>query len=146
MRLWHKDLIHYLPRQQLIAQWRECCAICSNWANKGTPNHLLVNKVMDYPTVHFMEYTRLVVSEMGNRGYKINPVVADRFVKNFDKIGNSDETIIGANVERVIFNNWHDERYLKQCLFNLQEKYDCGGITEDEWLVISNEFGKYLYY
>lgn len=146
MRLWHKDLIHYLPRQQLIAQWRECCAICSNWANKGTPNHLLVNKVMDYPTVHFMEYTRLVVFEMGNRGYKINPVVADRFVKNFDKIGNSDETIIGANAERVIFNNWHDDRYLKQCLFNLQEKYDCGGITEDEWLVISNEFGKYLYY
>lgn len=43
MRLWHKELIPYLPRQQLIAQWRECCAIASNLASKGTPNHLLVN-------------------------------------------------------------------------------------------------------
>lgn len=25
MRLWHKDLIPYLPRQQLLGQWRECC-------------------------------------------------------------------------------------------------------------------------
>ena len=38
MRLWHRDLIHYLPRQQLIAQWRECYAIASNIANKGTIN------------------------------------------------------------------------------------------------------------
>lgn len=136
MRLWHKDLIPYLPRQQLIAQWRECCCICKNIATNGTPNHLLVNKVMNYPSVHFMEYTRLIVSEMMNRGYKLNPIVMDRFVKNFDKFGNSNETIISGNVERIIFANWHNERYLKQCLFNLQEKYDCGGIPEDEWKLI----------
>lgn len=144
MRLWHKSLIPYLPRQQLIAQWRECCAICSNWANKGTLNHLLVNKVMDYPTVHFMEYTRLAVFEMSKRGYKINPAVGIRFVKNFNKIGNSDETIIGANTERVIFEDWHNDRYLRQCLFNLQEKYDCGGIPEEEWKAIENHFDEYL--
>jgi len=23
--------------------------------------------------------------------------------------------------------------YLKQCYYNLQEKYDCGGISEEEW-------------
>lgn len=34
MRLWHKDLIPYLPRQQLIAQWRECCAIAGSIAKK----------------------------------------------------------------------------------------------------------------
>ena len=141
MRLWHKDLIPYLPRKQLVAQWRECCAICSNIANKGTPNHLLVNKIMDYPSVHFMEYVRLIVSEMMNKGYKLNPIA----MENFDKFGDSNETIIGGNIERIIFENWHNERYLKQCLFNLQEKYDCGGISEEEWLKISNEFGKYLY-
>ena len=46
MRLWHKDLIPALPRKQLLAQWRECCAIASNIAKKGTPNHILVNKVL----------------------------------------------------------------------------------------------------
>lgn len=35
MRLWHKDLIHYLPRQQLIAQWRECCAIAVGFLKKN---------------------------------------------------------------------------------------------------------------
>lgn len=144
MRLWHKDLIPYLPRQQLIAQWRECCAICSNWANKGTPNHLLVNKVMDYPTVHFMEYSRLVVTEMMNRFIILKVDSTEKFINNFKKFGNPDETIIGANAERVIFNNWHDDRYLKQCLFNLQEKYDCGGISEEEWKRIEDNFKEYL--
>ena len=41
MRLWHKDLIPYLPKQQLISQWRECCCIAKNIADNGTPNHLL---------------------------------------------------------------------------------------------------------
>lgn len=142
MRLWHKDLVSYLPRKQLVAQWRECCAICSNWANKGTPNHLLVNKVLKYPSIHFMEYTRLVVSEMMDRGYKLNPRVMENFVNNYDCFGVSSETIIGARVERIIFEGWHNDRYLKQCLYNLQEKYDCGGISEEEWKVLEDAFGK----
>ena len=47
MRLWHKDLIPVLPRQQLIGQWRECCLIAKQISEKGTPNHILVNKIMD---------------------------------------------------------------------------------------------------
>ena len=27
MRLWHEDLIRKLPRQQLLGQHRECCAL-----------------------------------------------------------------------------------------------------------------------
>ena len=41
-----------------------------------------------------------------------------------------------------MFWGWHNDRYLVQCLCNLQEKYDCGGIDKDEWLVIANEFDK----
>lgn len=40
-----------------------------------------------------------------------------------------------------LFFNWHNERYLKQNLYNLQEKYDCGGISKDEWKVIEDKFG-----
>lgn len=144
MRLWHKDLIPYLPKLQLLSQWRECCAICSNWANKGTPNHLLVNKVMDYPTVHFMEYVRLVVSEIIKRNYKVKAETQNIFCKNFKKFGDPNETLIGANLKRILFENWHNERYLKQCLFNLQEKFDCGGIPKDEWKVIEDKFGYLL--
>ena len=27
MRLWHYKLIPYLPKKQLVSQWRECIAI-----------------------------------------------------------------------------------------------------------------------
>ena len=70
MRLWHKDLIPVLPDKQLLGQWRECCAIAKNIATKGTPNHLLVNKIMDYPIGHFYIYGVLVYTEMKARGFK----------------------------------------------------------------------------
>ena len=36
----------------------------------------------------------------------------------------------------VLFEGWHNERYLKQCYYNLQEKYDCRGISKEEWMKI----------
>ena len=30
MRLWHKDLLPFLPRQQLLSQLRECVAIAKD--------------------------------------------------------------------------------------------------------------------
>ena len=56
MRLWHRDIIKYLPREQLVAQWRELSAIAGNLSMKGTPNHILVNKVLGYPRNHFISY------------------------------------------------------------------------------------------
>ena len=32
-----------------------------------------------------------------------------------------------------LFKEWHNERYFWQCYFNLQEKYDRGGISPEEW-------------
>ena len=70
MRLWHKDLIDSLPRKQLLGQWRECCAIIKNIKEKGTPNHLLVNKIMDYDLKHFYTYGLYVFIETEHRDYK----------------------------------------------------------------------------
>ena len=58
MRIWHKSLIPALPREQLVAQWRELSAIAGNLSTKGTPNHILVNKVLDYPRDHFVSYAQ----------------------------------------------------------------------------------------
>lgn len=43
MRLWHKDFIKALPREQLVAQWRELSAIAGAIQKSGTPNHILVS-------------------------------------------------------------------------------------------------------
>jgi len=129
MRLWHKDLISVLPRQQLLGQWRECCLIARNIAEKGTPNHILVNKIMDYPIEHFIAYTDMVKDEMKKRGYRCD---TSRFTKWLQweqfKIYPSD-----------IFADWHNDRYLNQCFYNLQEKYDCNGINETEYELISRK-------
>ena len=80
MRLWHKDLIHVLPRQQLLSQWRECCCIARNIAVNGTPNHLLVNKILDYPIYHFTNYAQFICWEMKRRNYKCNETTFSKYL------------------------------------------------------------------
>ena len=131
MRLWHKDLIPYLPRQQLMGQWREVCAIARNIEKNGTPNHVLVNKIMDYPPEHFNTYALKVYNEMTDRGYRAE---WERF-KPRDGSG----TVLLAD-DRELFKDWHTNRYMRQCLSNLQEKADCGAIPQDEWERITDEW------
>jgi len=134
MRLWHKDLIDVLPREQLISQWRECCAIAKAIDEDGTPNHILVNRIMNYDLKHFICYTSLVCYELVKRGYHYKE-------KSFKKYLPLWSTYITRN---DLFSNWHNERYLVQNYFNLQEKYDCGGISEEDWNKIDTKFKKMI--
>ena len=129
MRLWHKKLIPALPRQQLIAQWRECSAIAGAIAKNGTPNHVLVNKVLDYDFDEFITYSSLIRAEMLSRGYKITNTVWNKITSL-----KSDWKPIST---KELFKNWHNQRYLWQCYYNLEEKFDCGMITEEEFSKIA---------
>lgn len=137
MRLWHKCLIRVLPRQQLVAQWRELCCIMSNISENGSPNHILVNKVTDYPVSHFCQYARLVCNEMENRGYKVSKITRKRFL---DRVAMSADKFNNEDERWEMFEDWHNNRYFKQCYYNLQEKYDCGGISQEEWNKIEAMF------
>ena len=130
MRCWHKSLIPYLPRQQLLGQWRECCLIAKNIAENGTPNHILVNKIMDYPPNHFYQYTKSVLGEINNRGYKYKVESYNNFIGNMNHVASNYFEYVSFE---ELFSNWHNARYLKQCMYNLEEKHDCQGITDDEW-------------
>lgn len=131
MRLWHKSLIKALPREQLVAQWRELSAIAGNINNKGNPNHILVNKIMDYPLNHFISYAFYIREEMTSRGYKTMNSVWEKITS----VTNSDFNILPIE---ELFSNWHNKRYLLQCYYNLEEKYDCGGIEEEDFEKIVN--------
>ena len=124
MRLWHKDIIEYLPREQLVAQWRELSAIAGNLNTKGTPNHILVNKVLGYPRSHFVSYAYYVREEMTRRGYRTMESVWIKIFSTTD-----------ANFKLVpideLFPGWHNFQYLRQCYYNLEEKYDCGGVSSE---------------
>ena len=131
MRLFHKDLIEVLPRQQLLGQWRELNSIF-----KLQNRHILINFVYDEGTAEELcVYSKMVINEMRKRNYKIN---LDNFNRYFAEQG---ITPMLARVENEVYQEKMNERYLKQCLYNLQEKYDCGGISQEEWQKIEDKFG-----
>jgi uncharacterized protein (TIGR02328 family) len=122
MRLWHKDFIPVLPREQLVAQWRELSAIAGAIQKKGTPNHILVNFVLDYPFDHFISYAKLVREEMTKRGYKTMQSVFDKIVS------------LKPDWHEIPFKELYlekmDDIYSTICFYNLYEKILCGGIKE----------------
>lgn len=131
MRLWHYKLIPYLPKEMLVSQWRECIAIKRQW-EKGTLKHRLVSYVMDYNKDYFIHYVSKVVNELGARNIKYQ----SKYYEEIRDFCNPDY-YIGGN-----YYPEHNDRYLCQCWSNLQEKYDRGIITEDEWQIVDSGFEK----
>lgn len=131
MRLWHVDLIPYLPDIHLLTQWRELCAIVKDIAKTGTTHHVLINPIMDYGHVHFYLYSEKVADELRKRGKKIDNSYKE-FIINLENakkyFPNKEE-----ETDRIPYPFWHNDRYLQQCYYNLQEKFDRGMITEKEW-------------
>lgn len=125
MRLWHKDLIPVLPREQLVAQWRELSAIAGSIQKKGTPNHILVNFVLKYDYDHFINYALEVRTEMMARGYKTMDSVWNKIVA----LKPDWKRLIHEEIYKYKMN----PEYLKICYFNLKEKWICEGIKEQDW-------------
>lgn len=127
MRLWHIDLIPVLPKQQLVSQWRECIAIKRQW-EKGTLKHRLVSYVKNSPIETFQFYVLRLIDEFHSRGYSYRKDLVDEILE-FNPPTDKELKFHSYYPE-------HNERYLKQCFYNLQEKYDRGIISDDEWKVI----------
>ena len=118
MRLWHTNLISALPREQLVAQWRELSAIAGKIQLNGTPNHVLVNFVTDYDFDHFISYAYYIRQEMTARKYRTMNSVWDKIVslKPYWTLLPLEE----------VYKNKMSDFYLTVCYYNLYEKYDCG--------------------
>ncbi|MDB3085713.1 hypothetical protein C4097_14400 [Clostridioides difficile] len=142
MRLWHKDLIDVLPKNQLVSQWRELLAIKGSIDKKGTPNHLLVNKVLDYSIDEFKFYTRIIHDEMLKRNYKPNELKYISILKWENNNFSNDISKVHSLSLENLYNSWHNKIYLRQCLYNLEEKATCGGITMDEWNILLYKYGE----
>lgn len=119
MRLWHYSLIPFLPRTQLLAQWRELNSIFVNQSN-----HILINYVYD-DKVALYNCSKIVIDEMLNRGYKISQKSWDNFCKYFKDYHDYLDTHMFKE---------HDDEYLQICYWNLREKYIRGqkDFTEEQ--------------
>ena len=118
MRLWHTSLIEALPREHIVAQWRELSAIAGSIQTKGTPNHVLVNFVMDYDFDHFISYAYYIRQEMTKREYRTMNSVWEKIVSL-----KPDWTLLPLE---EVYKNKMNDFYLTVCYYNLYEKFDCG--------------------
>jgi len=130
MRLWHTKLIPALPQAHIVAQWREISAIAGAIQKNGTPNHVLVNFVLDYDYDHLISYAYYLREEMSKRKIRTMNSV-------WDKITSLKPDYTLLPIEEV-YKDKMNITYLKICYYNLFEKYLCGMFGEEEYLPIEN--------
>lgn len=128
MRLWHYQLLPYLPDAQFKGQLRELVAIMHDWRDKGKTNHLLINKVMEYPKSHLCMYFNKYAEEYESRyGQRLSQ-------KHYDEF---EDFKTPTTIEMPLFYWWHNQEYLRVCVCNLYEKYRFGvgksKISQEEW-------------
>ena len=140
MRLWHKDLIPYLPKKQLVGQWREIIAIMRDWEReeKGIEKkgayahkHPLVKYVTEYGKEHFYSYALAIYQQMTSRtmkpSYKLMMEITHFCLKSGDIV----------TMSRIaIYYKHHDRSYLRICYYNLLEKFKSEMIPHDEWQLL----------
>ena len=126
MRLWHQKLIPHLPRQQLLGQHRECCALRgAGWGRK----HATVNYVFKYDPSFLVAYHILVMEEMRRRGYKpdLRWYGAEYrgtrlgYEEGWADQDLADKTYHDAASGELIYSEHHKD-YLIECLENLKGK------------------------
>jgi uncharacterized protein (TIGR02328 family) len=120
MRLWHEDLIPKLPRQQLLGQHRECCALRGNgWSKK----HATVNYVFSHKLEFLVAYHLKVIEEMQLRGYNAS---AEWLDYNYRGKACGKAKLDLSSIDRIknlkpIYRE-HDNNYLLECIENLKSK------------------------
>ena len=123
MRLWHQSLISKLPRQQLLGQHRECCALRGKgWGRK----HSVVDYVFTHIPERLVAYQYIVMDEMERRGYK-----PDKIWRDINYRG-KDLDVEPSWCDEAMFETWryykgniyeeHDKYYLEECKENLKQK------------------------
>jgi len=124
MRLWHENLLSLLPRQQLLGQHRECCALRGNsW---GKP-HSVVNYVFRYSRERLWSYHVRVMKEMKRRGYNpesswIDPGYRGKSAPRFQPDYREIQHLTDEESEMCLVYPEHNEMYLNECLENLRSK------------------------
>ena len=129
MRLWSVDILEFLPDLQFKWQLREMMLILHQWRDEGKTNHLLINKVMEYPkndfARYFVHYEALYHKRYGKW-----------LTKQWEELKAFDDTPLDKR-SKGVFTGWHNKEYLRVCMTNLYEKHVFGvgksRITDEEW-------------
>ena len=131
MRIWHTDLLPYLPDLQLNGQWRELVSIMRDLKNKGKTNHLLINRVCEYEDagLRLASYASIYFRCRARRYGSCS-------LNGFEEFYELDKRFYDC-IYKNPYIDWHNDEYLRVCMANLYEKHKFGigksRITDDEW-------------
>lgn len=129
MRIWHYELLPYLPDLQFKGQLRELVAIMKDLKYKKQTNHVLINKVMEYPHTQLTKYYLIYRDEYYKRYGK---VISENYSAEFMHFAPT-AVYWGEN----LFEGWHTKEYLRMNMANLAEKHIYGvgksRISDLEW-------------
>jgi hypothetical protein len=118
--------LKFLPDLQFKGQLREMMLILHQWRDEGKTNHLLINKVTEYPKNDFVRYFAEYEIEYHKRYGKWLTKQWKEFEAFNDYVRN-----------KGVFEGWHNKEYLRVCMANLYEKHIFGigksRITDEEW-------------
>lgn len=115
-RLYHYELIPFLPNELLLRTLDTLYDIMNI-----KPKDDLINYVYDYELADLWCYTRLVTKEMHKRQLEISSWFLHMVEVCFGKmLDNLDKIEISSNP----FSEHHTNRYLIQCFFDIQERFD----------------------
>ena len=116
MRLWHEQIIHLLPKNQLLGQHRECCALRGNGWNK---KHKTVDYVFTYSPYNLFIYHSKIMDEMEKRGDRESTEWRDKNDRGqkAESYSNLEERSISTPIYKE-----HNDDYLLECIENLAGK------------------------
>lgn len=124
MRIWSKRLICYLPDKQLKAMRYELGDMIKQYPNI---KHSLVKFANEYDIAYLYGYFDAVCKELRKRNVNMNVPYNNKIL----------DIVYDTPSKLPIINNCafkeDNDRYLRQCYYNLQEKYDRGIVSKEDW-------------
>ena len=141
MKIWHTALVPLLPQWLLEKQWEDCLEIAKNLAMTGETGDPMVYPVIEYDFHHLDFYCGMVQDALAKHGVKVTKHVLNRLLKQAmerpRKVRKRQTVIKIPEQASDVFRLWHTPHYFRQCFFQLEEMYDRGLISRDDWKPIA---------
>lgn len=129
MRIWSKQLIKVLPTKQLKAMRYELGDMIKQYPNI---KHSLTRFANNYDIAYLGEYFNVVLYHCNLANIEMSESYNDKIFKIIREKTKLDHDVSGNVWHGLVFREDND-RYLTQCYYNLQEKYDRGVLNDIEW-------------
>lgn len=140
-KIWHKDLIPVLPSKLLFILYQNLANYSLNPVVPKSVNPYKY-KLSLFNKSHFFNYCCEVYNELSKRLMdEATRWGVDEYSEVIRVYVSDEEKQIGSSItHEELFDSWHNDRYLKQCYYTLEEMYDYELINSVEFERIKEKF------